>query len=95
MLGLMVHRSHGPGPFDPDEAGILARAMGVSEDRAEIVRAIFDAKVDAGETVEIQEWHRGRWVDVLAAGRQALRSGLLDLLAPPRGDLPAAAADHP
>ena len=79
LLGLMVHRSVGPHPFDPDEARGLARSLRVPEDRADAVRAIFDAKVDAGELVDVQEWRNGALASALDANRQALRSDLLSL----------------
>lgn len=79
LLGLMVHRSVGPHPFDPDEACVLGRSLGVPEDRADAVRAIFDANVDPGELVDVQEWRDGPLASALDANRQALRSDLLSL----------------
>jgi hypothetical protein len=83
LLGLMVHRSIGPHAFDPDEACILGRSLGVPEDRADAVRAIFDASVDPGELVDVQEWRDGQLASVLDANRQVLRGDLLPLLTAP------------
>lgn len=79
LLGLMVHRSVGPHPFDPDEARTLGRSLHVPEDRTDAVRAIFDANVDPGELIDVQEWRNGQLASALDANRQSLRSDLLSL----------------